>query len=94
MVGNNSGGGLINVVDQVCFPFIRLDVTLCRDSIHCPFESGLSPLTLEAVIPTDRTTTTTTPPMPLWCTPFHSVAYEPSAIPDDTMILVWQQKDY
>ena len=46
MVGNNSGGGLINVVDQVCFPFIGLDVTLCRDSIHCPFESGLSPLSV------------------------------------------------
>ena len=34
------------MVDQVLFPFIRLDVTLCRDSIHCPFESGLSPLTV------------------------------------------------
>ena len=43
---SNSGGGLIKVVDQVCFPFIRLDVTLCRDSIHCPFESGLSPLSV------------------------------------------------
>ena len=34
------------MVDQVLFPFLRLDVTLCRDSIHCPFESGLSPLTV------------------------------------------------
>ena len=32
------------MIDQICFPFIWLDVTLCRDSIHCPFESGLSPL--------------------------------------------------
>ena len=29
------------MVDQVCFPFIGLDVTLGRDLIRCPFESGL-----------------------------------------------------
>ena len=29
------------------FFFFWLDVTLCRDLIHCPFESRLSPLAVE-----------------------------------------------
>ena len=43
-----SGGDLINVwlTRSVFHSSIGLDVTLCRDSIHCPFESGLSPLTV------------------------------------------------
>ena len=65
----NSGGGVINGwLTRSVFRSLRLDVTLCRDSIHCPFESGLSPLTvvlLEAGIK-------------VWCNPWITWPPNPS----------------